>query len=192
MQAKSSTASPEQLIDNIEGLINDLSMKVVKAKTGIAYAINLMFGAELADFERANLIAIAHELSVNVSAKEEKFELDRKILLEVLAERKVQVHRYGFTPEADAANPVRIHQEILNRVSQTPTAHARQSYLEAAAILVAEIGVIDRAMKPVVSAVDATLKAGMKISAPGHELDGGTIVHVPTEERKTDGEGNEI
>ena len=132
--------------NNFELLTTELSRRIVKARAGIAYAINMMYGAELEDFERDNLIEIAKELGVVVSKKAFAFEQDRKILLEVLKERKKQVE-IGYTPEKDQSNPLKLHQEIFLRVSETPSVHARQSYLEAAAILIAEIGVIDRQQK---------------------------------------------
>ncbi len=150
-----------QILDNIEGLISEISMRLEKAKTGITYALNLAFGEELADFERDNLFEIAKELGVKVSEKLHSFEEDRKILLEVLAERKKQVEVFGFTPEKDEVNPGRIHQEILLRVSESPSSHARKSYLEAAAILVAEIRCIDKALLKV------TKVEGDKVSIPG-------------------------
>ncbi len=107
-----------------------------------AYALNMMHGAVLADFERDNILALAKRLKVTVTPRQEKFLTTRKILDEIFLERLKQVD-LGFTPEQDAANPMRLHDEILSRVSQLPMSQSRTALVEAAAIIAAEIEMID-------------------------------------------------
>lgn len=114
------------------------------AKTLGAYALNAAFGSQLQDFEIENLKSLAKSAGCTVSEEIRSYSVTRGVIREIFEERKKQMELLSYTPEHDNANPERLHQEVINRVSQQATVHARADLVEAAALIVAEIERIDR------------------------------------------------
>lgn len=115
------------------------------ARTLAAYALNLAHGADLQPFELEHLMALAKQVGCVVTDQHRAFGATRVVLGQVMSERRRQVELHGYTAEHDQANPMRMHDEVLTRVSGLPSPETRQDLVQAAAIIVAEIERIDRA-----------------------------------------------
>lgn len=142
-----------------EGKRFDATAKAMEmtAKTLAAYALNAAHGAELAPFEMTNLIGLAKTVGCVVEDRHAQYALTRSILGRVFSERRKQVEVFGYKPEDDVANPERLREEVLNRVSGMPDEHAEQALVEAGAIIVAELEAIARRRQ--IAAQDAALAA---------------------------------
>lgn len=121
-----------------------LDTKTVAAALG-AYALNLAYGATLQPFEVEHLVKLAKAVGCEITDKHLSFSATRKVLEELLKERRSQIEVHGYTLEYDDANPEHAHQQVLDRANQFPSSHTRKDLVELAAIAVAEIERLDRA-----------------------------------------------
>ena len=122
----------------------DEELRMIASTLG-AYALNVAYGGILEPFELKNLLELAARVGCKVTDKHLSYTATRAVLNELLAERRDQVEKHGFTLQFDDENPEHAHQQVLDRAYQMPTAHARKDLVELAAIAVAEIERLDRA-----------------------------------------------
>lgn len=109
-----------------------------------SYAMNLAHGATLEQFELEHVIVLAKWVGLDKTTFHERFGVSRRVLDEVMKERRAQIQIHGHTPEEDDAHPGKVRDAVLSRVTDMLVKEDRQRLVEAAAILVAEIERIDR------------------------------------------------
>lgn len=127
-----------QLEPQVPDLLDDT------AKVLGCYALNLAYGAVLEPWELTHLKKLAAAVKAKVFDRNQAFASTKRILGEVQKERRRQVELFGFTPEHDAQHRDQLREQILNRVYQAPNVvDQRQELIEAAAMIVAEVEMLD-------------------------------------------------